>query len=188
MHQRAAATVVLLSGGIDSLVCALLAQRDEPDFTALCIGYGQNQCEIDAAKGLVAHYKWTLVGVQITPFPRSLDPAGTNLIPGRNAMFLSLASALLPVEGGRIYIGSNADDQADYPDCRLEFFNAFEQVQATQGRKVIVKHPLINLTKKQIVAEARRRGAPIEETVSCYLDRHCGQCNACRLRDAALAT
>lgn len=183
MHKRSA--IVLFSGGIDSLLCAALAQRDEQAFTALHIRYGQNQAETDAARWLCEQQKWPLTIASVEPFPVSLDPAGTNLIPGRNALFLSVAAAMLPTTGGCIYIGSNKDDYADYPDCRAEFFVAFTQVFQAQGWPISIVHPLSETTKSEIVREAKRRGLPIENAISCYAGSGCGECNACRLRQAA---
>jgi 7-cyano-7-deazaguanine synthase len=148
----------------------------------LSVDYGQNRYELQALDELGIES----ARVHVTEFPRSVDASGTNLIPGRNAMFLSLAAAMLPDSGGRIYIGSNADDQADYPDCREAFFIAFEQMQAAQGREVKIKRPLINMTKRMVIAEAKRRGVPIEKTASCYINAGCGECNACKLRQEAL--
>jgi len=180
--------VVLFSGGLDSLLCALLAERNEGGLTALSIDYGQSDAELYAAARLCTKYKWRQVRAKVTPFPGSLDPSGANLIRGRNAMLLSLAVATLPEEAGRIYIGSNADDYRDYPDCRGEFFAAFQSMCAAQGLRIIIKHPLLNLTKKEIVSQLRKRGAPLDETVSCYAGSPaCGVCNACKLREAALA-
>jgi len=108
-------------------------------------------------------------------------------MPGRNAMFLSLAAAMLAESGGQIYIGSNADDHADYPDCREEFFRAFEAMQRAQGRNIQIIRPLINLTKAMVMKEAKQRGIPIDKTVSCYINAGCGECNACKLRASAEA-
>jgi len=181
-------TIVLLSGGIDSALCALLAGRDEKDFLALTVDYGQNQAEQAAAVQLAQIYHWPHCRVAVTPFPQSLDPAGTNLIPGRNVMFLSIATAMFdPRIAGRIYLGANADDQHDYPDCRPEFFDAWSNICRLQGLNLTVKRPLVNLTKLEVVREARRRGLNLELTVSCYAGTPpCGHCNACRLRHAAL--
>lgn len=184
MHQRS--TIVLVSGGIDSTLCALLAARDEDGIDVLSVDYGQNRWEMSAVDYLTTLYDWRGARVHVTEFPRSNDQTGTNLIPGRNAMFLSLAAAMLPTAGGRIYIGSNADDQADYPDCREEFFRAFEAMQRIQGREIQIKRPLINMSKAMVVAEAKRRGVPIKSTVSCYIALACGECNACKLREKAL--
>src|SRR5215472_6499881 len=113
-------TIVLLSGGIDSTLCGLIAARDDHEFVCLSVDYGQARGEQDAAIAIASYYEWCLVRASVTPFPHSLDPAGTNLIPGRNAIFLSLATAMLSASRGCVYIGANADDARDYPDCRLE--------------------------------------------------------------------
>lgn len=180
--------IVLFSGGLDSLLCGLIAQKHEARFSALSVDYGQAPSELQAAAQLCAEYGWPHVRAKITPFPNSIDPGGTNLIQGRNAMFLALAVASLPPNGGRIYIGSNADDQADYPDCRGEFFGAFERLCEAQGLRIWIKRPLLNLAKREVVSQLRKRGAPIDRTVSCYAGSPpCGECNACRLRAVALA-
>jgi 7-cyano-7-deazaguanine synthase len=184
--MRAYSTIVLLSGGIDSTLCGLIAARDEKEFAALSVYYGQHQAELDAAKAICGRYNWPHFQVSVTPFPGSLDPAGTNLILGRNTMFLSLAAAMLdPRIPSCVYIGANADDRADYPDCREEFFIAWENLYRSQRLPISIKRPLINLSKAQIVKEAKRRGVPLELTVSCYAGNSCGICNACKLRFAA---
>ena len=182
---RKSSTVVLFSGGLDSLLAALLAERNEDGLLCLTIDYGQNKQEQRAARELCQHYGWKQMTAKVTPFPHSTDPNGTNLIPGRNAMFLSLAAATMV--NGKIYVGCNADDNRDYPDCREEFFTAYQRMLSVQGREIIIKKPLINLSKAEVVTQLRKRGAPIEKTVSCYAGRGCGQCNACKLRESALA-
>lgn len=186
--MRECSTIVLFSGGIDSLLCGMIAAKDDKQFTTLTIDYGQERAEIYAACWLAERFKWSRTVVRATPFPASLDPAGTNYVPGRNSLFLSLAAALLPVDGGKIYIGANQDDKADYPDCRLEYFTAFEHLFDLQGIHVAIKHPLIDMTKAEVIKEAHRRDAPFDMTVSCYRGSPpCVRCNACKLRAKAFA-
>lgn len=185
-------TIVLFSGGLDSTLCCHIAKRDaqlqkrDDGFSALFVNYGQTAAELEMVRAAAAREKWELVCASVTPFPKSLDPAGTNYIAGRNAMFFALAAGMLGAEGGTVYIGSNADDYKDYPDCRLEFFHAVEKLS---DGKLNIQAPLINKSKLEVMKEALRRGIKLADTLSCYQPTwngnswlHCGECNACVLR------
>jgi queuosine biosynthesis protein QueC len=112
---------------------------------------------------------------------------GPCIVPGRNAVLLSLAGALAQAQGhGSVVIGCNADDQADYPDCRPGFLRAMQEALGS-----VVRAPLIGMTKREVARYARDLGVPVEATWSCYQPRDggpCGVCAACRLRDDALTT
>lgn len=187
--------IILLSGGIDSLLVAMLAKSDNTPpherykLATLTVNYGQPRNEFMAACTIA---EWLALPhfVARCELPKSKDSSGANYIPGRNAVLLSLAASLLPVEGGGIFFGANTDDKADYPDCRWEFLNAFEHLQATQKRKIWIRKPLIELTKVEVVKQAIRRGAPLQLTSTCYQPRGalaCGRCNSCKLRLKAFA-
>lgn len=181
--------VVLLSGGIDSAVC--LAQSIEQGATvhAVIVDYGQSHSvETLAALEIARFYGATARVVTIGPGAfggvgvAGEYSGGPGVVPGRNAVLISLAlSAAEQVGAADVIIGCNADDAADYPDCRAAFIASWGELS-----RVRVNAPLIRMTKREVVAEARRLGVPIERTVSCYRGTVCGECNACVLRARAL--
>lgn len=194
LYSKLEPAVILLSGGIDSLLVAMLAQSDNTpphqrySLTALVVNYGQPRDELLAAHQIAYKLDIHIEERRCQLFP-SADPSGTNYIPGRNTVLLSIAANMLP-NGGGIFFGANEDDYADYPDCRMEFLTAFEAMQAAQGRRIWIRKPLINLPKIEVIRQAIKRGAPLELTSTCYqpnLGRACGVCNSCRLRRKAFA-
>ncbi len=119
-------------------------------------------------------------------------------VPARNTILLSLALGWAEVLGAQhIFVGANAVDYSGYPDCRPEYFRAFEAMAnlatkaAVEGRRVHISAPLIDLPKKEIVRRAIELGVDPAETVTCYQPdaegRACGVCDACRIRKAGFA-
>jgi 7-cyano-7-deazaguanine synthase len=115
----------------------------------------------------------------------------TTYVPARNTILLSMALAYAEVmEAHAIFIGANSLDYSGYPDCRPEFFSAFEEVArlgtkvGVQGNPIAIKYPLIEMTKAEIVKEGTRLGVPFDLTWSCYEGRGkaCGKCDSCLLR------
>jgi len=132
------------------------------------------------------------------PVERSLEKMSENIpvtyVPARNTIFLSFALAYAEArEAEKVYIGVNALDYSGYPDCRLEYIEAMQQVfrlgtkQGVEGKAIAIAAPLINLKKTEIILLGDRLGVPWELTYSCYAggDVACGVCDACRLRLAA---
>ena len=109
-------------------------------------------------------------------------------VPARNIIFLSFALSYAEAVGaGVIFIGANAIDYSGYPDCRPEFFKAFQDVIKTgtkAGPRIKVEIPLIDKTKKEIIKLAKRLKVPMGLTWSCYKGgrRPCGTCDSCVLR------
>lgn len=112
-------------------------------------------------------------------------------VPGRNLLFLSIASSYAEVVGAEaIYIGVNALDYSGYPDCRPEFIAKVEEVislatkAGAEGKKLQIETPLIHLSKADIIKEGLRLGVPYHLTTSCYNGREtaCGTCDSCCLR------
>ena len=206
MTKRA---VVLLSGGLDSMVCAGLAREAGFSVVALTIDYGQrHRVELEAAEriaGALAE-RHILLPLDLRQFGGSAltadiavpkgEPGGgipVTYVPARNTIFLSLALGLAEAFGSRdIYTGVNALDYSGYPDCRPEFIDAFQRLAAlatkagVEGQGFTIHAPLQEMTKADIVGEATRLGLDPALSHSCYDPlpdgRHCGRCEACRLR------
>lgn len=116
-------------------------------------------------------------------------------VPARNTIFLSFALGLAEVlEADRIYAGMNAVDYSGYPDCRPAFIEAFQQLanlatrRGVEGHPIELHAPLLHLSKAEIVRKGLALGVDFAATVSCYqatpAGEACGQCDACRLRQA----
>lgn len=170
-------STLLLSGGLDSAVCLATERHDR----ALFVYYGQPHAyeERQCAEALAARFYAPFEIARIDlPWWRPDRSVSTMLVPGRNLILASLAAAL----GGPVIMGCNADDYAEYPDCRPEFFDALRPI-------VDVRTPLLGLTKPKIGAMARELGVA-DMTWSCYYPRAgkpCGECDACEGRRGALA-
>ena len=204
--------LVLLSGGLDSAVCALLAAREGREVSAITFTYGQRHAlEVERARalghalGMAEHLFAGLspelfAGSALTdrsvavPVDRSIDASiPATYVPARNLVFLSLAAAAAEGRGiGEVWIGVNALDYSGYPDCRPEFMEAFQSVLergtrlGTEGRAVRVVAPLQRNSKREIVLLGRDLGLDFALTWSCYsptaAGRPCGRCDACVLR------
>ena len=117
----------------------------------------------------------------------------TSYVPFRNAHLLSIAASWAEtIDARRIYIGAVAEDSSGYPDCRPEFYQAFERVIEAGTRpetRIEIVTPVIHLRKAEIIKRGTQLGAPLELTWSCYrsADRACGNCDSCALRLRAFA-
>ncbi|KUR73651.1 7-cyano-7-deazaguanine synthase [Novosphingobium fuchskuhlense] len=204
--------VVLLSGGLDSMVCAALALEQGFRVLALTIDYNQrHRVEIDAARGIAQSLgveRHIVLPLDLRQFGGSAltadiaVPKGglgedipVTYVPARNLVFLSLALAWAEAAGsGDLFIGVNALDYSGYPDCRPEFIGGFENLarvataRGDRGGTVRVHAPLQHLKKSEIAQEAARLGLDPAASWSCYDPqpdgRACGVCDSCRLRRA----
>jgi 7-cyano-7-deazaguanine synthase len=199
--------VVLLSGGMDSCVCAALAVRDY-DVAAVHISYGQRTeareqrsfveiCDRLEIKDrlLVRNEALRAIGGSALTDTKIAVPASPAIgqdipvtyVPFRNAHFLSVAVSWAEVlDAEKIYIGAVEQDSSGYPDCRPEYYQAFNAVikaGTKEGRMEIVT-PLIAMHKSEIVKVGLELGAPLDLTWSCYSreDSACGVCDSCVLR------
>jgi len=204
---------VLLSGGLDSTVAACLARERGFELHALSFDYGQrHKRELDSARAVartIGAASHSVLNVPIgeiggsaltqdsiaVPTGRSEAEMGGDIpvtyVPARNIVFLSLGLGLAEVkDADAIFIGANALDYSGYPDCRPEFFRAFEEAarlgtkRGVEGKPVRIEVPLQHLTKADIVREGLRVKAPLELTWSCYQGGRtaCGICDSCVLR------
>ncbi len=122
----------------------------------------------------------------VSPFTR-LSNIPSTYVPARNTIFLSFALSFAEAIGAQaIFIGANALDYSGYPDCRPDYYAAYQKVieKGTKAKKIKIVTPLIDLTKAEIIKLGRKLGAPLEMTWSCYQggSKPCGVCDSCRLR------
>ena len=206
--------VVLLSGGLDSMVCAALAREAGHSVVALTVDYRQrHRVELDAARRIAAELadRHVVLPLDLRVFGGSAltsdievpkDGVGEGIpvtyVPARNTMFLSLALGLAEASGARdIFIGVNALDYSGYPDCRPEFIAEFERLAnlatkaGVEDEGFTIHAPLQQMTKADIAREAVRLGLDAGLSHSCYDPspdgRACGECDACRLRAKGFA-
>ena len=199
--------VVLLSGGMDSCVCAALAARDH-DAAAVHVSYGQRteKRERSSFEGICDRLGIrdrlivrndalrAIGGSALTDaniaVPESQE-VGTGVpvtyVPFRNAHFLAVAVSWAEVLGAeKIYIGAVEPDSYGYPDCRPAYYRAFNEVVKTGTKEgaIEIVTPLIAMRKADIVRLGLEVGAPFDLTWSCYQreDRACGVCDSCVLR------
>lgn len=204
-----AIAVVLLSGGMDSCITLAHALRDGYDVAAIHVNYGQltQERELRAFIEVCDHYSvvrrlvvdishLAAIGGSSLTDPRiKVDEAHldatdvpTSYVPFRNANILAIATSWAEVlQAEAIYIGAVEEDSSGYPDCRSEFFRAFEDVirlGTKPGNHIRILTPLIDKTKCQIVEDGVTLRAPLHLTWSCYRnsDVACGTCDSCALR------
>ncbi len=211
-----AAALVLLSGGLDSMVVAGLAREAGYRLFALTIDYNQrHRIELAAAARVAAALgaeRHVVLPVDLSAFGGSAltDPAiavpktgvdggiPATYVPARNMIFLSLALGWAEASGARdLFIGVNALDYSGYPDCRPEFIAAFEAAATAatkagvEGKPFTIHTPLIAMSKADIATEAARLGLDTGLSWSCYDPTPdgapCGLCDSCRLRAKGFA-
>ncbi len=199
--------VILFSGGLDSTTCLALATADGFACYALSFDYGQRHAHELVAARLIAE-KFSVVEHRIMPMNlagfggsaltdltqdvpdyQQTTTVPVTYVPARNAIFLSIALAYAEVLGaGDIFLGINAVDYSNYPDCRPEFLDAFQKMAnvATQAGAVKLHAPLLHLSKAEIIAHGIKLGVDYSQTVSCYqlnaAGAACGRCDSCVLR------
>jgi 7-cyano-7-deazaguanine synthase len=213
--------VVLLSGGMDSCVCAAVAreQHGADNLALLHASYGQRteKRELQAFQE-IAHYFGmqhrmvvkldyfcvlggsALTDKEIKVPENALEATGSAVsaipvtyVPFRNAHFLSVGVSWAESIGARaIYIGAVAEDSSGYPDCRPEYYRAFQElirVGTKPETEIEMVTPVIQLKKSEIIRRGKELGAPLHLTWSCYQneDAACGQCDSCLLRLRAFA-
>jgi 7-cyano-7-deazaguanine synthase len=209
------AAVVLLSGGMDSATTAAIARSRGFSVHALSFRYGQrHSAELRAAERVARHLGVTrhvvldidlraiggsaLTGNIAVPKDTPLEEIGARIpptyVPARNTIFLAFALGLAEVVGSAdIFIGANALDYSGYPDCRPEYFRAFQQLAdlATRAgveerRRITIHTPLIELSKREIIERGLALGVDYGLTLTCYDPSAdglaCGRCEACLLR------
>jgi len=209
MTKNSVSAIVLVSGGMDSCVTAAIAKSENDGIAFLHISYGQRteRRERQAFSDIADFYKienrldvsieyLTKIGgssltdktVEVSKADLESKEIPTSYVPFRNANMLSIATSWAEVlKANSIYIGAVAEDSSGYPDCRPEFYAAFEKT-IEAGTKpetnIKIKTPIIHLSKAEIVKKGLELSAPIQLSWSCYKneDLACGTCDSCALR------
>lgn len=201
--------VVLVSGGMDSCVTAAIAGRESGRLALLHISYGQRteRRERQAFNDIADHYgverrleisvehlakiggsSLTDEAIAVADADLASREVPMSYVPFRNANMLSISVSWAEVIGAdAVYIGAVAEDSSGYPDCRPEFYSAFQAAidEGTRPETVIeLRTPIIELTKAAIVERGLELEAPLHLTWSCYRseDAACGTCDSCALR------
>lgn len=203
--------IVLLSGGMDSLVCAGLATKEYSDVYALHLNYGQKTSarERISFDEICAHYNIPLEKRKIIDMTflkqiggssltdenidvKNYEAVGQNIIPDsyvpfRNSIILSLAVSWAEAVGAtKLYIGANFEDSPGYPDCRPSYYEAFNKVikEGTKAGDIEILTPVIRMKKKEIVLKGKELNVPFNLSWSCYKSssKACGACDSCVLR------
>jgi 7-cyano-7-deazaguanine synthase len=201
--------ICLVSGGMDSCVTSALANEDNDELAFLHVSYGQptearerrafedlaDSYQVTKRLAVSIEYLKSIGGSSLTDENIPVREANltskeipTSYVPFRNSHFLSIATSWAEVIGAqRIYIGAVAEDSSGYPDCRPEFYGAFQRA-INAGTKpethVTIVTPVIYLRKSEIIRRGMELNAPLHLTWSCYCaeDRACGRCDSCALR------
>ena len=201
--------ICLVSGGMDSCVTAAIANEENDELAFLHVSYGQRteKREREAFEALADHYRVksrlvislehlakiggsSLTNESIPVTAANLTAAGipSSYVPFRNAHLLSAAVSWGEVINAKaIYIGAVAEDSSGYPDCRPEFYDAFQNVLDIGTKPethIAIETPVIAMRKSEIVQKGIELGAPLHLTWSCYRESEsaCGNCDSCALR------
>jgi len=204
--------VILLSGGLDSATVAAIARDSGFDISAITFSYGQrHDIEIASSRRIAEFFNITdhrIIQIPSDIFrsaltDRSIDvPKNTasingtippTYVPARNILFLSYALAYAEsISASDIFIGANCMDYSGYPDCRPEFFEAFQKMADTgtktgiNGKPIRITAPLLKMKKSEIIKTGLALGVDFSMTISCYDPdkdgRSCGRCDSCQLR------
>lgn len=201
--------IILVSGGMDSCVTTAIAKNENSALALLHISYGQRTearerkafndiadfYEIENRLDISIEYLAKIGGSSLTDAQIEVTEANleskeipTSYVPFRNANMLAIATSWAEVLGANsIYIGAVAEDSSGYPDCRPEFYEAFEktiEVGTKPNTNIKIKTPIIQFSKAEIVKKGLELNAPLHLSWSCYRseDLACGTCDSCALR------
>lgn len=201
--------IVLISGGMDSAVCAGIAKETNYEIYGLHINYGQRteKRELKAFNDICDYYnaKDRLVvdishlvaigGSSLTDKNMLVSKANleskeipSSYVPFRNANILAIATSWAEVISAEaIFIGAMEEDSSGYPDCRKVFFQAFQETINTGTKpetQINIQTPIIDISKKDIIIQGSKIGVPFHLSWSCYQNEEeaCGECDSCALR------
>ncbi|MDR2616979.1 MAG: 7-cyano-7-deazaguanine synthase QueC [Endomicrobium sp.] len=202
MKSPAKKAIVLLSGGLDSTTILYYALSKGYKCNCIIFDYGQkHKKEINSAVKIakLANVNYSLIKITLPwsndvltnknkkvpihkRLPRTVPPT---YVLGRNTLFLSYAlSFAQSINANNIFIGVNAVDFSNYPDCTPEFIKAYNNVLKSLKTKIIIQAPLLKLNKAQIIKLGTKLNVPYKNTWTCYngFDKPCMQCDSCKLR------
>lgn len=202
--------IVLVSGGMDSLVCAGLALEKNQEVSFLHMNYGQktSKKERQSFDEIADHYKipeerrkiidmaflqqiggssLTDEAIQVKNYQGDSKLIPDSYVPFRNSIILSLAVSWAEAVGAsKLYIGANYEDSPGYPDCRPSYYEAFNKLiqEGTKEGNIQILTPVILMKKKEIVLKGKELNVPFHLSWSCYKssDKACGTCDSCALR------
>ena len=202
--------IVLMSGGMDSLVCAGLAVEKKHHVSFLHMNYGQKTSDRERKSfDLIADYyhiapndrkvidmtflsqiggsSLTDNSISVKTYQGDSNVIPDSYVPFRNSIILSLAVSWAEVVGAtKLYIGANHEDSPGYPDCRPSYYEAFNKVikEGTKAGNIEILTPVISMKKRDIVLKGQELKVPFALSWSCYKsgDKACGQCDSCALR------
>ena len=207
--ERSQIAVCLVSGGMDSCVTAAIAREENDELAFLHVGYGQRteKREREAFEAVADYFNVALrlaisfehlklIGgssltddsIPVTTPNLTTRAIPSSYVPFRNAHLLATAVSWGEViNASAIYIGAVAEDSSGYPDCRPEFYDAFQSAVDAGTKpetRITIRTPVIAMRKSEIVQRGLELGAPLHLTWSCYResDRACGNCDSCALR------
>lgn len=202
--------VVLVSGGMDSLVTAAMAHEKHEEMAFLHLNYGQKtqarelKCFNEIADFYnvpVTHRKiidisfLTQIGgssltdasIKVKDYDGDSEEIPDSYVPFRNTHIVAMAVSWSEVIGAKkIYIGAVYEDSSGYPDCRPSYYEALNSLikEGTKDGDISVVTPVIHMKKEEIVKKAIELKAPLASSYSCYSrgDKACGICDSCALR------
>lgn len=202
--------VVLVSGGMDSLVTAALANEKHEELAFLHLNYGQKteerelKCFTEIADfynvkpehrkiidvsflSQIGGSSLTDSTIDVKEYQGDSEEIPDSYVPFRNTHIIAMAVSWSEVIGGKkIYIGAVEEDSSGYPDCRKTYYEAYNNLikVGTKEGDISIVTPVIDLKKEQIVKKAVELGAPLKSSYSCYArgDKACGVCDSCALR------
>lgn len=197
--------VIVLSGGADSSTVAYWAKNQDYDVYAISFNYGQiANKETASAQKIAQRLDVPIKVVDVSPLkevfgevtslcnaeiPMTSNFSDPIIVPFRNAIFLSIAvSYAVSVGANRIFYGAHGSDEPFYPDCRREFYKAFEKAACLgTGKQITIEAPFSGKPKSESIKMGAELGVPFELTWSCYSGgvKHCGKCESCVNRKKA---
>ncbi len=207
--NRNSTAICLVSGGMDSCVTTAIAKQENDEIAFLHISYGQltEKRERKAFNDIADFYNvekrlevsieylakiggssLTDKNIEVSEADLESKEIPTSYVPFRNANMLAIATSWAEVLGANsIYVGAVSEDSSGYPDCRPEFYAAFEktiEVGTKPDTNIKIKTPIIKLSKAEIIKKGIEMGAPLHLSWSCYRseDLACGTCDSCALR------
>ena len=210
MSKKNELAVVLVSGGMDSAVVAAIANTQYDKLAFLHLNYGQKtqKKEFECYQKLADFYNipqdlrkevdmtfLSQIGgssltdndIDVSNFEGDSDEIPSSYVPFRNTHIIAMAVSWAEVKGATtIFIGANEEDSPGYPDCRQEYYDAYNLLiqKGTKEGLIKIETPIIKMQKTEIIEKAQELSAPLEMTWSCYakMDEACGVCDSCALR------